>query len=168
MGERLDPVQTQAQPPAAVEVKPNAAVEMKHVEVRRLKLVAARWREAHKPPQPPGPDASDADKAAYKNYYATQTTTNGCSVPGVGLAQEGSPVAGYRSPANEAACNDHDVAYGRGGTGDDRKAADKALYRRIKANGEPVRATVAYEGVRVFGWMFFSYRDKQLPIPEGQ
>jgi hypothetical protein len=166
MGERLDPVQTQAQPPAAVEVKPNAAVEVKRLEAQQTKLGELKWREGDKPP---GPDASAADKAAYKSYYASQTTTNGCSVPLLGLAQDGSPMGGFREPANVAACNDHDVAYGRGGSDADRKNADKALYRRIKANGEPVRAWITYKGVRAFGWLFFSKRDEgHLPIPEGE
>jgi hypothetical protein len=166
MAGRLDPVQTKSPPPAVVEVKPAAQVEVKKIEIRHGRLGKVKWKEA---PKPPGPDATDAEKAQYKRYYDSQTTVNGCSVPGVSLAQEGSPVAGYRSPENVAACNAHDVSYGRGGSGDDRKAADVELWRQIKANGQPVRATVTYYGVRAFGWMFFSYRDEgQLPIPEGK
>ncbi len=166
MGGRLDPVETQAQPPAAVEVKPNAAVEVKRLTAHQRKLRRLQWREGG---MPPGPDATEAQKNTYKNYYASQTTTNGCSVPGVGIAQEGSAVAGYRERANVAACNEHDVAYGRGGSDADRKAADDQLFRKIEANGQPVRAWVTYAGVRVFGGLFFTERyGGPLPISEGR
>ncbi len=166
MGGRLDPVKTQAQPPAAVEVKPNAAVEVKRLNAYQTKLRKLQWSEGGKPP---GPDATQAQKDTYKKYYASQTTTNGCSVPGVGIAMDGSPIGGYREPANVAACNEHDVAYGRGGSDADRKKADDQLFRRIEANGEPVRAWVTWSGVRVFGGLFFTERyGGPLPIPEGQ
>jgi hypothetical protein len=162
---RLDPTKTGAQPAAATEVSPYAAMVVKRYEARKTRLKKMKWAEG----EAPGPDASQEEKEAYRKFYEEQTSVNGCSVPGVSLAQEGSPVAGYRSPENVQACNTHDVGYGRGGSGDDRKAADEALYREIKANGQPVRARVTYAGVRVFGWMFFSYRDKgPLPIPEGK
>lgn len=161
----LDPTKTGAQPPAATEITPYAAVVMKRYEARKARLKKMKWSEG----EAPGPDASQEDKDAYKKFYEEQTAGNGCSVPGVSLAQEGSPVAGYRSPENVQACNTHDVGYGRGGSGAERKAADKKLYRDILANGQPVRAKVTYAGVRVFGWMFFNYRSKgPLPIPEGK
>jgi hypothetical protein len=166
MGGRLDPVKTQAQPPAAVEVKPNAAAEVKRMTAHQHKLRLLQWREGG---IPPGPDATEDQKKAYKKYYDSQTTTNGCSVPLLGLAQDGSPMGGFREPANVAACNEHDVAYGRGGSDADRKKADEQLFRRIDANGEPVRAWVTYAGVRVFGGFFFTERyGEPLPIPEGE
>lgn len=165
-GGRLSPVQTQAKPPAAVEVKPNAAVQVKRMTAQQHKLRLLQWREGG---IPPGPDATEEQKKAYKNYYASQTAPNGCSVPLLGLAQDGSPMGGFREPANVSACNAHDVAYGRGGSSADRKKADEELYRKIKANGQPVRAWITYAGVRVAGWALFSdrYDDKPLPIPEG-
>ena len=164
MGGRLDPVQTQSPPPAAVEVKPNAAVEVKRLEAQQTKLEELKWREGDKPP---GPDASKADKAAYKQFYDSQTTTNGCSVPGLDYINNDGE--GWKAPADVAACNEHDVAYGRGGSDADRKAADDQLFRKIEANGQPVRAWVTWSGVRVFGGLFFTERyGGPLPIPEGQ
>ncbi|HRI63310.1 MAG TPA: hypothetical protein PK156_03710 [Polyangium sp.] len=174
---RLEPQKTQTSAPAAIEVKPNAAVVVKKSETKPGKVKELKWSDAGaeenrrrgEEAARANKEATDAEKAAYKKYYDSVTAGNGCSVPGSGIAQDGSYMAGWRSQPNVDACNAHDVAYGRGGSAEDKKAADLELYRRIKANGEPVRATITYYGVRVGGPLFFYYRkDGPLPIPEGK
>lgn len=50
-----------------------------------------------------------------------------------------------------ACCVEHDKAYWRGGTYDDRVAADQALERCVAAVGEPEVARLMLAGVRVGG-----------------
>lgn len=174
MGERLDPVKNPKPTNSAIEVKPNAEVEIKTSESSPGKLREMRWREAQaiqrgRQSAEGGPPASEADKEAYRKFYESQTTTNGCSVPTAGSAPAGSYRAGWRdNPAVVKACNEHDVDYGRGGGPIRRLIADAKLGLKIAAAGEPGRALITYSGVRVGGMFFFSYRMKQLPIPEGK
>jgi hypothetical protein len=57
-----------------------------------------------------------------------------------------------------AGCRVHDNAYGihGGGTEQDRRAADWALFRHMRANRDPL-ALVALYFTRVYGWTFFNY-----------
>ncbi|NBC36210.1 hypothetical protein GTZ99_06515 [Novosphingobium sp. FSY-8] len=55
-------------------------------------------------------------------------------------------------------CKRHDNAYGINGGGDGRarRAADLALYRHMRAQGDPL-APVVLAFTRTFGWFFFNY-----------
>lgn len=55
-------------------------------------------------------------------------------------------------------CRAHDNAYGvhGGGTERDRRAADWALFRHMRANDDPLAIPVLYF-TRVYGWTFFNY-----------
>jgi hypothetical protein len=55
-------------------------------------------------------------------------------------------------------CKAHDNAYGINGGGSerDRRAADRALYRHMRANHDPM-APIAWFFVATYGWMFFNY-----------
>ncbi|WP_253951109.1 hypothetical protein [Novosphingobium sp. SG751A] len=58
-------------------------------------------------------------------------------------------------------CKRHDNAYGinGGGTGADRRRADRALYVHMRENGDPLaRPVLAF--TRLFGWFFFNYHGK--------
>lgn len=59
-----------------------------------------------------------------------------------------------------AGCRAHDQAYGirGGGTERDRRAADMALYRHMKAHHDPLALIVLFF-VRVYGWFFFNYHN---------
>ena len=48
-------------------------------------------------------------------------------------------------------CVEHDRAYHKGGTGQERLAADRALRRCVAARGHPVVAWIMYRGVRLGG-----------------
>ena len=52
-------------------------------------------------------------------------------------------------------CVDHDRIYWRGGSPDQRRAADEALRQCIAAKGRPVLARAMYWGVRIggHGWL---------------
>ena len=58
-------------------------------------------------------------------------------------------------------CKRHDNAYGirGGGRAAERLAADMALYRHMRGNGDPL-APVVLGFVRVFGWFFFNYHGR--------
>lgn len=61
-------------------------------------------------------------------------------------------------------CYDHDRAYDRGGTEEDRSRADQALRVCWRAAGSSaVRAWVVYQAVRWFGGKYFRYRERKLP-----
>lgn len=55
-------------------------------------------------------------------------------------------------------CKAHDNAYGihGGGTGRERRQADRALYAHMRANADPM-AFPAFFFVRLYGWLFFNY-----------
>ena len=55
-------------------------------------------------------------------------------------------------------CKAHDNAYGvKGGGGEaDRWAADRALYRHMRGEGDPA-APIAYAAVLCWGWLYFNY-----------
>lgn len=55
-------------------------------------------------------------------------------------------------------CTAHDRAYWRGGTYDERRAADKALQRCVAGVGEPAIAALMLAGVRVGGSPFWPTR----------
>lgn len=57
-------------------------------------------------------------------------------------------------------CVEHDKAYWKGGTYEERRLADERLKECVKAKGEPFIAEVMEEGVRAGGSPFFptSYR----------
>jgi len=57
-----------------------------------------------------------------------------------------------------AICRLHDNAYGIAGGGGEREraAADRALYRRMRAAGDPM-AGAAWAACRLWGWFFFNY-----------
>ena len=57
-----------------------------------------------------------------------------------------------------AGCRAHDNAYGINGGGSerDRRAADYALYRRMRSNRDPMALAVLYF-TRTHGWFFFNY-----------
>jgi hypothetical protein len=165
MSSDLPPVKTQATPQAAMRVDPYANMDARWLQARNSKLGVLRWRAAPTP-QAPGPNATQAEKDAYRAFYNSQTTVNGCT--GVGKIN----IAGWKpwqTPESVAACNAHDIAYGRGGTEAERKAADDALFREIKEKDSTFKAWVTWTGVRIAGSNFFTYRDGgPLPIPEGQ
>lgn len=48
-------------------------------------------------------------------------------------------------------CYNHDIIYWRGGTADEREAADQALRSCVAATGKTKTATLMYYGVRAFG-----------------
>ena len=54
-------------------------------------------------------------------------------------------------------CRLHDIAYQEGGTEDDRMVADVEFRDCIRGEGRPIVAAIYYSGVRLFGWLFFSY-----------
>jgi len=56
-----------------------------------------------------------------------------------------------------ACCGQHDIAYGVGGTWQDRLQADRALRNCIWNSGEPFLALIYYLGVRLFGWLFYNF-----------
>jgi len=62
------------------------------------------------------------------------------------------------------ACKLHDNAYGinGGGNSDNRKDADLKFYSHLQSNQDPM-AKLAYYAVRLFGWAFFNYNDKEHP-----
>jgi hypothetical protein len=57
-----------------------------------------------------------------------------------------------------AGCRAHDNAYGiyGGGTERDRRAADLRLFRRMRANGDPLAFVVLFF-TSCYGWFFFNY-----------
>ena len=71
----------------------------------------------------------------------------------------------------KASCNQHDFYYWRGGTEDDRTAADKAFYKYMKIDVEDkglalvpyltahVWAYAYYSAVKYFGNSYFYYAD---------
>ena len=70
----------------------------------------------------------------------------------------------------ESACNAHDAAYDTGGTEEDRKHADRWLYRNIVLSVlvtyRPTRATwfvlialLYYVSVRIFGKNYFNFKN---------
>ena len=91
---------------------------------------------------------------------------NGCS-GGFSMAYR---LAMGRAPSCEACCNMHDLRYQLGGTGEERKAADRALRDcAAKAGSFPdgwrgdarriwrkIRADVLYVTVRVFGRWYWN------------
>jgi hypothetical protein len=53
-------------------------------------------------------------------------------------------------------CFEHDVAYWRGGTEEQREVADRELKRCVEAKtGDPALATLMYQGVRAGGSPYF-------------
>ena len=52
-------------------------------------------------------------------------------------------------------CVEHDKAYWRGGTKEQRKEVDKKLYQCVKAKGYPIIAKLMYYGVRIGGAPYF-------------
>lgn len=54
-------------------------------------------------------------------------------------------------------CNMHDLAYNKGGTENDRKAADKAMQRCIAAKKGHIIAKLYHVAVRLFGKSHFNY-----------
>ena len=60
-----------------------------------------------------------------------------------------------------AGCRAHDNAYGiyGGGTERDRRAADLALYRRMRSNGDWLAPVVLYF-TTICGWFFFNYQGR--------
>lgn len=48
-------------------------------------------------------------------------------------------------------CIEHDYAYWKGGTREERKTADLKLRNDIRREGEPIIAQIAYAGVRIGG-----------------
>jgi hypothetical protein len=77
-------------------------------------------------------------------------------------------------------CIEHDYAYWKGGTREERKAADMKLRDGIRAEGKPLVAEIAYAGVRIggtpwlptqwrwgFGWSGFprGYREVERRTP---
>jgi hypothetical protein len=54
-------------------------------------------------------------------------------------------------------CNSHDIAYCRGGTENDRLAADQALYNCIRARTNRFLAAIYYHAVRAYGPSHFNY-----------
>lgn len=63
-------------------------------------------------------------------------------------------------PPWEGDCVEHDRAYWRGGTAEERKAADLKLRESVAARGHPVVAAAMYYGVRAGGvaWLPTSWR----------
>lgn len=57
-----------------------------------------------------------------------------------------------------AGCRAHDNAYGiyGGGTERDRRAADLALFRRMRSHRDPMAPVVLFF-TTVYGWFFFNY-----------
>jgi hypothetical protein len=74
-------------------------------------------------------------------------TSDGCSVFPDGTLQQQSLWA--------ECCIRHDLAYWKGGTYDERLAADKALQACVTEIGEPEIASVMLAGVRVGGSPYF-------------
>jgi hypothetical protein len=67
-------------------------------------------------------------------------------------------------------CVTHDLAYWRGGTADERLAADRAFRKSLAGEGHPVVAEIAYLGVRFGGvpWWPTSWRwGYGWPYPRG-
>lgn len=60
----------------------------------------------------------------------------------------------------EEHCRKHDYLYWKGGTREERKAADRLLREGIRSEGKPLIAQVAYTGVRIGGtpWLPTSWR----------
>nr|WP_232307239.1 hypothetical protein [Sphingomonas sp. Y57] len=60
-----------------------------------------------------------------------------------------------------AGCRAHDNAYGiyGGGSERDRRAADLALFRHMRANRDPLAFLVLYF-TTVYGWFFFNYHGR--------
>ena len=60
-----------------------------------------------------------------------------------------------------AACKQHDNAYGinGGGTEADRRAADLAFYRHMRGERDPL-APLVLAAVTCFGWFFFNYHGR--------
>ncbi len=150
---------------AAVEVKPKAAVEWKSMRVRQREMryllyqETERIREEEERKRKAAAEEDERQRQADPvGHYRRATETNGCTV---------GPLRPFWSRFTQA-CNRHDVAYGRGGSEEDRKRADKALAIEILLQGAPRRALITYMGLRVGGRGNFSYRDGgPLPIPEG-
>ena len=60
----------------------------------------------------------------------------------------------------EEDCRNHDYAYWKGGTREERKQADLIFRNDLRDKDKPVTAQLAYAGVRVFGspWLPFPWR----------
>ena len=60
----------------------------------------------------------------------------------------------------EEHCRQHDYLYWKGGTREERKAADRRFREGIRGEGKPLIAQVAYTGVRIGGtpWLPTSWR----------
>lgn len=60
-----------------------------------------------------------------------------------------------------AGCRAHDNAYGiyGGGSEKDRRAADMALFRRMRGEGDPLALFVLI-ATSVWGWFFFNYHGR--------
>ena len=81
---------------------------------------------------------------------APNLTCNGCSF---GISWFYRTFLG-RPPVWECFCDVHDYAYGSGITAKDRLKADRQLRKCIQAYA-PIKATIFYVGLRLFGWIWF-------------
>jgi hypothetical protein len=61
-----------------------------------------------------------------------------------------------KPPPYEQACALHDAAYEKGGTEQDRLAADRALRDQVSSY-DPLWARIMYRAVRIFGRSHFNY-----------
>lgn len=57
----------------------------------------------------------------------------------------------------EDCCTIHDRSYWPGGTSDQRRDADRALYVCVRDRGYPITASVMWVGVRLGGTPFFPF-----------
>lgn len=68
------------------------------------------------------------------------------------------PIVFGSSPPWEGCCITHDYAYWKGGTREDRRVADAALFDCVAKSSHPVWAWLMWAAVRVFGHPFFSFK----------
>lgn len=65
-----------------------------------------------------------------------------------------------RDPPWNGLCVDHDLAYWQGGSADDRRQADHALWDGVARNGHPIWADAMWLAVRLGGhpWLPLPWR----------
>jgi hypothetical protein len=91
--------------------------------------------------------------------------TDGCSG---GMSRLYRTIIGL-APPWEGCCVEHDLAYWRGGTHDQRAAADRQLLICVAARGHPYWGMAMYVAVRLGGTSYFKtpwrwgYGIKELP-----
>lgn len=59
-------------------------------------------------------------------------------------------------------CEEHDQAYARGGTKQDRKIADIQLREGMRSRNRRILCWIYYFAVRSFGWTGFNWKEEEL------